>query len=135
MWVQRYVTRRLSTPSRQHHQRSSRHTVPSYVVCRCICHVMYIATVYHAIRGTVVQISSIFPTGIKSSCECIRWRIAGSRATVQCSKLLPVLVSTVVLHKGPHRDLRPYEYFSSFLTFTCFEMGLRLQQEERSDCY
>jgi hypothetical protein len=62
-----------------------------------------------------------------------RWRTAGSLTTLQRSKQLLALASRVVLDNGAHRD--PWPYFSSFQTFTCFEMGPRLQREEGSDYY
>jgi hypothetical protein len=51
--------------------------------------------------------------------------------TVQCTKLLLVLASTVVLGIGPRRD--PRLYFCSSQTFTYFEMGAPLRREEGSD--
>jgi hypothetical protein len=70
------------------------------------------------------------------ACDCLTTNALLQLSTlnwltpVQSSKLLLVLASTVVLGFVPHRD--PWQYFSSFRTFMCFEMGPPFRRDEGS---
>jgi hypothetical protein len=51
----------------------------------------------------------------------------------QSIKLPLAFTNTVILGTGPHQE--PWPFFCSVQTFTCFEMGPPLQEEEGSVYY